>query len=688
MTLDTPLEHLRGVGPAVTRALAKKEVRTVRDLLFYFPFRYLDFSQSKPIKDIKPGDTVTVRGVLKTISSRYSFRGRMSLAEGVISDDTGSLKVVWFNQPYLAKTLKAGDDILLAGTAQRYKTLQLQNPIYEKFNEAGDSTHTGRLVPVYHTTENLYNRTIRNLVKQCLPLAGQLEDLVPAETLKNFRLMPLAAAIAELHFPGGGGQALGQAQRRIVFDEVFIQQLAVQLHKRQLARTAAPRIPAQVDLIKEFLAGLPFSLTAGQKRALWDIVQDMDKTKTMNRLLEGDVGSGKTLVAMAAALEAVAAGYQVAVLAPTEILASQHYDSFRKYLKPFPFSIALLTRNFQAVDGAKQTRAGLAAKIGKGEVAIAIGTHALLQQGAGFRDLGLVVIDEQHRFGVQQRGTLLKLPASKGPRPHLLSMSATPIPRTLALSVYSDLDISRLTELPGGRKAVATKVVSEDERAKAYAFIRAQLKAGRQVFIVTPRVEDSETSTIKSAKAELVRLQDEVFPRAKIGLVHGKLSGAEKERIMAQFHNRGLDILVATSVIEIGIDVPNATVMLIEDADRFGLAQLHQLRGRVGRGEHASYCFLFTQTESPEALERLKLFSRTTDGFKLAELDLEQRGFGSLFGSQQTGYDFKFSQYLTMDVLKIGQKAASELLKTDASLKKHPQLLKLAEPLLEQIHLE
>jgi ATP-dependent DNA helicase RecG len=684
ITLEMPLEQVPGAGKALSRALATKGVRSVRDLLFYFPYRYLDFSQTKPIKDIKAGDTVTVRGSLKTIASRWSFRGRMGLAEGVVSDATGSLKVVWFNQPYLAKTLKPGDEILLAGTVQHYKTLQLQNPIYEKFSD--DSIHTGRLVPVYHTTENLYNRTVRSLVKQCLPLAEDIKDIIPPAILKNFGLMPLSAAVAELHFPTTRSR-LQQAEKRAIFDEVLVQQLAVQMHKRQLEQSLAPRIPAHLELIKQFLSTLPFTLTVGQKRALWEVIQDIDRPASMNRLLEGDVGSGKTVVAVAASLETAAAGFQAAILAPTEILARQHYESFRHYLGNYPYPVGLFTRNFQLVGDGKQTKTGLWKKVHNGEVAIVIGTHALLQQGAKFHKLGLVVIDEQHRFGVQQRGALIKLGAS-GPRPHLLSMSATPIPRTLALSIYSDLAISRLVELPGGRKAIVTKVVKEDERTKAYAFIAEQLTAGRQAFVVTPRVEESETSTIKSAKAEVTRLQQDVFPGFKIGLIHGKMSGAEKERIMAQFYNQELDILVATSVIEIGIDVPNATVMLIEDADRFGLAQLHQLRGRVGRGAHASYCLLFTQAETPESIERLKLFGRTQDGFKLAELDLEQRGFGSLFGSQQTGYDFKYSRYLTMDVLKIAQQAAAGLLNLDPSLKKHPQLRRLAEPLLEQIHLE
>lgn len=683
INLDSEVSQLPKTVGKTTQLLNKLGVKAVRDLLFYFPYRYLDFTVFKPIKDIKAGDTVTVRGKINTIASRFSFRGRMNLAEAIISDDTDSLKVVWFNQGYLAKTLQPGDEVLLAGTVSQYKTLQLQNPIYEKYSE--DSTHTGRLVPVYRTTENLYHRTIRSLVKQVLPLATDVTDPIPKNILAKFRLPTLPEAIQQLHFPTSDTK-LKQAQKRIIFDEIFVQQLAVQTHRQQLAHSQAPPIPTDIALIKQFLSTLPFTLTNGQKRALWDIVKDMAAAAPMNRLLEGDVGSGKTLVALIAALQAVSAGFQTVILAPTEILARQHYESIRNYLRNYPFVVALLSRNFQLANDQTLQKTNLYQAIKTGEASIIVATHAILQQGLDFQQLGLVVIDEQHRFGVNQRRQLVKLSGQE--KPHLLSMSATPIPRTLALSLYSDLAISTLTELPGGRQTITTEVIDPEHRERAYALVKEQINQGRQAFVVTPRVEDSDTSTVKSAKAEMERLQTEVFPRLRLGLVHGKLSGTEKERIMAQFYNRELDILVATSVIEIGIDVPNATVMIIEDAERFGLAQLHQLRGRVGRGQHQSYCYLFTQSGAPDSWQRLQQFSQIHDGFQLAELDLKQRGFGSLFGTQQTGWDFKFSQYLTMNVLKLGQQAATELLKKDASLQKHPQLKKLVDPLLEQIHLE
>ncbi len=496
ITLNSSVGDLPRIRANTAKLLQHKGVHTVRDLLFYFPFRYLDFSVFKPIKDVKAGDVVTVRGKIKTIASRFSFRGRMSLAEGIISDDTGSLKVVWFNQGYMAKTLQPGDEVLLAGTVQKYKTLQLQNPIYEKFNE--DSTHTGRLVPVYHLTENLYNRTIRGLVKQCLALADGLDDAIPEGILNKFDLLPMAQAVRELHFPSND-DLLGQAQKRIIFDEVLIQQLAVQTHKRQLAQTSAPRIKADVNLIKQFLATIPFTLTNGQKRALWDIVKDLDRTVPMNRLLEGDVGSGKTLVALTAALETVSAGCQVVLLAPTEILARQHYESFRNYLCNYPHVVSLMTRNFHIANDQNLTKANLREVIADGDVSIVIATHAVLQQGINFHKLGLVIIDEQHRFGVQQRSALVKLTDAKE-KPHLLSMSATPIPRTLALSLYNDLDISTLTELPKGRQVIATKIVDEQKRDQAYDFIRKQIHAGRQAFVVTPRRASVLLSTIHTIR--------------------------------------------------------------------------------------------------------------------------------------------------------------------------------------------
>ncbi len=713
--LNTPVKELPGIGKTLAGALDKLKIKTVSDLLFYFPFRYLDFSKFTEIKDAKIGQTVTLRGVIKTIASRYSFRGRMSLAEAIFSDKTGSLKIVWFNQAYVAKYLKAGDEVLLSGKIEDYKGLQMSNPVYEKFSE--ETTHTGRIVPVYRITENLYNKTLRTLIKKYLFLANTIPEILPKFIIKNYRLAALPEAIAELHFPTSY-EKLAVAKQRVIFDELFIQQLAVLRHKLLLKLLPAPKISPNIGLIKKFLGTLPFELTVGQKKALWQIVKDMEIKHPMNRLLQGDVGSGKTLVALVAALLAIEQNFQVALIAPTEILAKQHLETFYQHLKHYhtrlydsEIKIGLLTNNFQLLDDNVLKKAELIKKIKTGKVNLVIGTHALLQNNLTFSNLGLVIIDEQHRFGVAQRAVLargsMRHPSESAKAnqrqsaivPHLLSMSATPIPRTLALSFYSDLDVSTLTELPLGRQKVITEVVEETKREQAYASIKKQLALGRQAFIVTPRVEESEQLNLKSVKKEFERLSKEVFQEFKLDLLYGKMKGTDKDKAMEKFNARATQILVTTSVIEIGIDIPNATVMLIEGADRFGLAQLHQLRGRVGRGQHQSYCFLFTQhlqnagagfTDSSEktTLERLEFFSKNHDGFKLAELDLEQRGFGNLFGTEQTGFNFKFSQFLTLKVLALTKQAATELISLDPELKNSPELKQKSAPFLEQMHLE
>lgn len=686
LSLDSSISELSRVGPSLSRAFARVGVASVRDLLFYFPRRYLDFSVFKPIRDITAGETITVRGTLKTIHARPSFRGRMALCEAVISDKTGSLKVVWFNQPYLAKQLAPGDEILLSGKVERYKTLQLQNPIYEKTSE--QLVHTGRVVPVYPLTDGLYNRSIQSAVRTCLPLAAELPELIPASILERFNLPDLPETIRQLHFPDRE-QDIERARQRIIFEEVLIQQLAVRQRQRLLEKIPAPAIPQNISLIKDFLATLPFTLTAGQKQALWHIVQDLAQSKPMNRLLEGDVGSGKTLVALLAMLETAAEGFQTCLLAPTEILAKQHYDTFSKYLLGNSalgtgLRIGLLTGKYRLLNNAIVPKHELTQASAKKFPNILIGTHALLHESAQFHNLGLVVIDEQHRFGVEQRSLLLQ----KNRQPHLLSMSATPIPRTLALAFYGDLAVSALTELPKGRKKIETQVIAEAQREKAYAFIKKELRTGRQAFIITPRVEESDTSQVKSVKQEFKRLSSDIFPEFKLGLLYGSMKSKDKEAAMDAFNGGALDVLVATSIIEIGIDVPNATVMLIEGAERFGLAQLHQLRGRVGRSESQSYCFLFLTDETSTAQQRLVQFAGSTDGFKLAELDLQQRGMGSLFGVNQSGFDFRFPQFLTLKALKMGREAASALTHRDPELKQNPELKALVAPLIKQIHLE
>jgi ATP-dependent DNA helicase RecG len=675
MLLDSKIEEFPKLQKPQVAALKKLGILTVRDLLLYFPYRYLDFSQTRQISDLKPGESVSLKVTIKNISNRFSFRSHMSLAEAVVSDDTGSLKVVWFNQPYLAKSLKPGDELFLAGQPDYYNFgLQLTNPIYEKVSDF--PIHTSRLVPLYHLKQSLYPKTFRNLVAQVLPLADEITDELPQEIVKNQQLMELGQTIRQSHFPESD-ISLTEAKKRLAFEEIFYNQLLAQKHKLELAQKQSYVIKFNQKLIKQFVDSLPFKLTTEQKKAAWEILQDLEKPLPMNRLLEGDVGSGKTAVALIAALQCVSAGHQAILLAPTEILAQQHYQTAQKYLVDKMLGrafcqqpIALLTNHFAKVDGEEIKKSGAAALIKKDSPGLFIGTHALLQKNIKFKKLALVIIDEQHRFGVEQRAELVK---STGKVPHLLSLSATPIPRTLQLAFYGELDISQIKTKPVGRKPIITKLVEQKNRASAYGFIAKQINAGRQVFVITPRIEEGESEDIKSAKKEQENLS-KIFPKFSVGLMHGRLKGKDKEAAMKDFLDNKIQILVSTSVVEVGVDVPNASVMLIEGADRFGLAQLHQFRGRVGRAEHQSYCFLFTNNENPETVERLSSFTKTQDGFELAELDLKQRGFGEIYGSDQSGWDFKYFNPSYTSLIEPARREALAILNDDLNLDNYPLL--------------
>ncbi len=683
ITTHTQVQELPLVGNALTKAFNNLGVFTVSDLLYSFPTRYMDYRKASTIAAAEEGETVTITGRIKSIRANLGFRGRMPYTDATIEDGTGTMKVIWFNQTYLAKQLKAGDELILSGKISRYKNLQLSNPAYELLREDAElddsgnpiNIHTGRLVPVYRRSDIIPLRTMRRLVKLCLPAAKELEDLLTAPEVKKHSLLPLTEAIEQLHFPASPEQVT-EARFRIAVDDVLPQQMAARLHREQAAKNKGAKIAVDIEKVKAFLKTLPFTLTASQKRAAWDIFQDLESGKLMNRLLQGDVGSGKTVVAILAALQTAGNGKQTVVLAPTEILAKQHYDTFGQVIGS-KSGIALLTRTFANTDGKELKKAELLEKLENGEVSICIGTHALLQEQINFKNLALVVIDEQHRFGVSQRGWLLnggakakenkaKLKRTSTATPHLLSMSATPIPRTLAMSLYADLAVSTLSQVPTGRKPVQTEVVPEARREEAYAFIRREAGEGRQAFIVTPRVEESgssaETAEVRSVKKEFARLQKEVFPNLRVGLLYGKMKGADKEKVLADFANGDLDILVSTSVIEIGIDVPNATAMIIEGSERFGLAQLHQLRGRIGRNNYNCRCFLFTTEASQQDTRRLNYLTKTTDGFALAELDLEERGFGDLFGKQQSGFVFRFPQFISTKALLVAKEVANESL--------------------------
>jgi len=709
--LNSPIQDLFKLQKPQVAALKKLGIITARDLLWHLPYRYLDFSQVKTIKDLKPDENVSLKVKINSISSRFSFRGRMSLAEAVVSDETGSIKVVWFNQPYLAKSLNAGEEIFLAGKAEYYKSsLQMTNPIYEKVSDF--PVHTSRLVPLYHLKQSIYPKTFRNLVAQALPLADKLPDELPAELVKNQGLMKIGDTINQSHFPGSA-ETLAAAQKRLAFEEIFYNQLAALRHKLLLKQKSAYKIKFDRDLIKAFVDSLPFKLTADQKKAAWEILQDIEKPMPMNRLLEGDVGSGKTLVAFMAALQAMSKGLQVALLAPTEILAYQHFKTAEKFLMHPPLNFntrcCLLTNNYSQIDRHEISKKTLLQKIKDGMPGLYVGTHALLQKNVKFKKLALVIIDEQHRFGVEQRAELMQTARKV---PHLLSLSATPIPRTLQLAYYGELEISQIKNKPANRKPILTKLVDQNNRGKAYEFISKQILAGRQTFVITPLIEESDTLGAKSAKKEQENLR-KIFPQFNIGLLHGRLKGAEKELAMKEFLEDKIKILVSTSVVEVGVDVPNASVMLIEGAERFGLAQLHQFRGRVGRAEHQSYCFLFmTPTTSPrfagysslkkeerlrgvavsppakegchpkgdgvvgedETMGRLKAFTKTQDGFELAELDLKQRGFGEVYGTSQSGWNFKYFNPSYIALIQPARAEALNLLKNGLNLENYPLL--------------
>lgn len=689
------ISTLPKAGPKLVQSLKSLGIETVGQLLAYYPSRYLDFSKFTFITDLQADEVVTVRGTIKSLGSRFTFPSRKTISEALISDTTGSLKVTWFNQGYIAQTLKKGDEVLLSGKVDYYKNLlQLTNPVYEKVGP--EHLHTGRLVPVYKLPEGVFPKSFRALINTSLPAAHEMEDIIPTSVRSLYHILDTPTAVQELHFPNTQEQ-LTRAKTRLAFEESFVQQLAVEQHKLSLQALAAPSITTNIPYIKSLLNTLLFTLTDGQKKALWQILQDLEHKHPMNLLLQGDVGSGKTIVALLAAMQVIHNGFQVALLVPTEVLAKQHFESITAQLKQFDspiIKVGLLTSNFQSIGARASTKIRLQKQLSQGTIQLAIGTHALLEDAVSFKQLALVIIDEQHRFGVEQRRSLTNIQSPDFTKnkskqkwyPHLLSMSATPIPRTAALALYGDLKITTIDELPKNRLPIKTWVVPEAKRAGAYEFIKKEIALGRQAFVITPLVEESEKIQAKSAKAEFERLKSNIFPQLKLGLVHGSLKGVEKDAAMLAFKNKTTDILVATSVIEIGIDIPNASIILIEGAERFGLAQLHQLRGRVGRGQHQSYCLLFSEVN--HSLERLELFARTTSGFSLAEYDLKTRGFGSLFGTSQSGFQFKYGQYLTLAILETAKKAAQQLTAANPTLTNYPSLQALAVPLSKELHME
>ncbi len=660
--LNTPVEKLTRVGGATARYLKSLGIFTVSDLIYNFPYRYEDFSHLAKIVDLKPGEMVTIRGRIVLIKNRRSWQRRMYVTEALIEDETGSIKIVWFNQPFLAKNLNSGDEIFISGKVDTDNLLGLQfvSPSYEKINGT-KSLNTAKIVPVYSLSGNLTIKQLRFLTNLALGSVRLVKEWLPKNILQKNKLLSLTLALKEIHFPKNF-KSLDRARYRLKFDELFLIALQSQIIRRYLDKNKAPSIEFKEKDIKDFVSSLSFQLTNDQKKAAWQILLDMQKETPMNRLLEGDVGSGKTIVAALAALDTIINGYQAVFMAPTEILAKQHFQTFKELLAPQKIKVALLTSSEKNLnDQGVITEKKLIKDIKEGKVELIIGTQALIQDKIEYNNLGLAIIDEQHRFGVEQRKQLKD--KSKSLTPHFLSMTATPIPRSLALIVYGDLDLSIIREMPAGRKKIITKLVSEANRDKAYQFIKAEIKKGRQVFVICPLIDPSDKLGVKSVINEYKKLSKNIFPDLNIGLLHGKLKAEEKDRVMREFKANNIQILVSTSVIEVGIDIPNATIMMIEGSDRFGLAQMHQFRGRVGRAEHQSYCFLFTDNGSPKTLERLSALIKSNDGFKLAEYDLQFRGPGEVYGIRQSGLpDFKIASLNDLDLINLTKNEAKEFL--------------------------
>ncbi len=663
-----PVTTVSGVGPVVAKALAKLGIPTVADLITHYPFRYLNPADLIKLGDVREGQEVVVRGEVVEVDKRYIPKRKLSIVTVGIYDGTGYLYGTWFNRDYIADYLKAGVTVSFRGRVEfKYGKLQIANPLFDVLSEAGkEAVHSRSIVAIHAATEGLSATRLRRLIKAALDACPPLPEVLPAGIVRAHRLVARDSAVREVHLPTGL-RMLKASRRRLIFEELFVLQAGLALRKARRQRVVGGIAhPPPGRLHVGFLAALPFKPTGDQLRAIKEIDADMARTYPMHRLLLGDVGSGKTLVSVAAALTAIEGGHQAAIMAPTEVLAVQHYRSILRLVEGLTVNVLLLTGADRAAEG--KAKLG---EIASGEAQLVVGTHALIQEQVRFKSLGLAVVDEQHRFGVRQR-VLLK---EKGAFPDVLVATATPIPRTLALTLYGDLDVSYLREMPGGRnrlERVKTFVCDESLRERAYEKIREEIAEGRQAFIVCPVIHESDKLEVKAALAEADRLRREVFTDLRLGLLHGRLGSEEKTREMGRFAAGELDVLISTSVVEVGVDVPNASVILVEDAERFGLAQLHQLRGRIGRGRWPGWCILFAEAGTEEGRQRMEAIRTIQDGFELAEADLAIRGEGQLFGARQSGLpDLKMAR-LTRDieVLKEARRAAFELVEGDPDLRR------------------
>jgi ATP-dependent DNA helicase RecG len=670
VNLTSNVTELDGVASATSEKLRRLGIKTVKDLLLHIPRSYRDHSKLDSTNTMQPG-MVTLKGRLENVRSRRSRRGQF-IVEAAFVDDDGRVGLVWFNQPYLAQQLKRYSDVYISGELIVKDRIQLINPEVEPTDV--DQAFTAQIVPQYPLTKGLSNKKLYRLVDQALECVEEFDDYLPLRILEQYELMTYQQMLSQLHRPQSQ-QSLAQAKHRWGFDELFELMLAARSNAKELSEHNAPKVATDVPRIKEFLSSLSFTLTDDQKRSLWQILQDLQSGQPMNRLLQGDVGSGKTVVAAAAADHMMEEGHQVAVIAPTEVVAHQHHQSLQKMLPDF--KSVLLTSS--VTKAAKRRRKNMLAR---GEAQLAVGTHALLQPDVEFDSLGLLVIDEQHRFGVNQRQRLVK---DNDTLPHVLSMSATPIPRTLALTVYADLMISSIRELPPGRKPVETKVYGPSKRQFVYDQISEQIDNGHQVYVVCPLISESDKLGVTSVEKEHQRIRD-YFKSSATAPLHGGLKSDEKQQVIDDFTSGKTDILVATTVVEVGVDVGNATVMLIEGAERFGLSQLHQLRGRVGRSDVQSYCYALTSSRSQSSKPRLQAFADTTSGFELAEYDMEHRGSGQLWGTAQSGqFSFQHARLADTRLVETVQAVVTAVL-SDEPLRKDPSIKRIIDNGLKLVH--
>jgi ATP-dependent DNA helicase RecG len=661
--LDSPITVIQGIGPANAEKFERLGVRTIRDLMYLLPRRYDDFSNLKPINRLEYGDEVTIIGTVWEAGDKRT-RGGATIFQAILSDGSGTIQCTWFN-PYLSSQIKRGSQIVVSGKVDEYLgRLTFQSPEWELLDT--ELLHTARIVPVYPLTEGLSTRQVRKMTKRAIDYwAPRVADDLPAAVRNSAGLMNLSTALTQTHFPDSQA-SLESARKRLAFDELFLLQLGLLKQKQQWRGETGQALNFNVALYETFKQSLPYPLTEAQQRVLDEIINDIRTDHPMSRLLQGDVGSGKTVVAAAAMFFAAQCGKQAAIMAPTEILAEQHFKSLSQLFEsmnqqaiPQPLAVRLLTGSTSQAE-----RETTLAEIADGRANIVVGTHALIQESVTFHDLALAIVDEQHRFGVSQRAALRQ--KGRSANPHVLVMTATPIPRTLSLTLFGDLDLSVIDQLPPGRQPIETRIVLPTERERAYNFIRTQIEKGRQAFIICPLVEESDKIEAKAAVEEHTRLQKEVFPKLKLGLMHGRMKPDEKDAAMRAFADNETQILVSTSVVEVGIDIPNATVIMIEGAERFGLAQLHQFRGRVGRGEHKSYCLLQTDTIASEISERLKAVEASTDGFVLAEKDLQLRGPGQFFGTRQSGLpDLHLTNITDARLLDLARREAQKLIAND-----------------------